>query len=552
MSLKALLLDKEREVFPLLGDIFNVTGHKLLIAINDNLYKELLSSTDVDVVILNYADVKFWFESLEKGKATLPLFLLDREEEEKRLLSLGFSELNLVRKPFNPLELLNKLSYAHKLSPIEDAHQLGLVNTIIKLSNLRESRLVEVSNGKTCRILIREGKLEGMDCNLEELRSILEGDHLLRVREFDYIEPELRFGGTLEFIKALIEGAKPISVALSEGDRIVKEFKLVEELDKGLYRISRFASLPVLLKNVYLRVYEGGDKRIAFLINAGSLDEWSQIRNLVEDVLFSVSELQAVILLTGSLSSVYNSFMMVEQKVNVQFITDYSVKRELSEAGCKSGRIRTFEDFPSYSVKIATGQMLKFIPINFSPYLGSFCLYEEDTGYLFTPEFLSSFFNEREEEPTEEIRLYHRVYMPSGDVLNRLLAKFRDLKVSRVFPRYGRPYGNFQRVLTELSGIGAGLDFPPISDRGTALELLSRVVNFVMNREEKELADRFVEELSRFATVEGGSVTDVYVDPHFTVELLLNAITLVPGIKPSTVVGILKRLEEAQVFINPF
>ena len=553
MAIKALLLDRDREVFPLLGDIFNVTGHKLLIASDDRMYKDLISSTDIDVVILNHTDIKSWFESWKKDKGTLPFFLVDREEEEERLLNMGFSELNFVRKPFNPLELLNKLSYLHKLDPFEEPHQLGLINTVVKLSNLKESRIVEVSDGKTCNILIREGVLEGMDCTLEELRDVLEGEEpLVKVKDFESIELEQRFSGALDFVKTLVEKSKPVQVVVSEGEKIVRELKPVEQIDEGLYRVSKFASVPVLLKNVYLRVYEGKDRRVAFLINAGSLDEWSGIRNLVEDVLFNVNELDAVILLSGDVSDVYNTFIMVEQKVNVQFVTDYSVKRGLSESGCKSGRIRTFEDFPSYYVTIATGHRLRFIPVNFSPSLGGFCLYEEETGYLFTPEFLSSFFNEKEEDPIDEIKLYHRVYMPSGGVLNNLVGRVSDLKVKKVFPRYGRPYENFARALTELSGMRTGLDYGPIPDRDEAIEVLSDVVSFVLNSEESEVAHKFLEELGRFATVEGGRVTEIYVDPPFTVELLLNSTMLIPGIKPSTVVGILKKLDEAGVFINPF
>jgi len=52
--------------------------------------------------------------------------------------------------------------------------------------------------------------------------------------------------------------------------------------------------------------------------------------------------------------------------------------------------------------------------------------------------------------------------------------------------------------------------------------------------------------------VEGGRVTDIYVEPPFAVELLLNALMLVPGVKPSTVIGVLRELDRSEVFINPF
>jgi len=92
-------------------------------------------------------------------------------------------------------------------------------------------------------------------------------------------------------------------VVISEGERVVREFKPVEEIDENLYRVSKFASVPVLLKNVYLRVYEGRDRRVALLINIGTIDEWSGVRNLVEDTLFNLEELDAVVLLSGNHSN---------------------------------------------------------------------------------------------------------------------------------------------------------------------------------------------------------------------------------------------------------
>ena len=554
MAIKALLLDREKEVFPLLGDIFNVTGHKLLIATNDDMFADLISSTEVDIVLINQTDIKAWYSSLEKGKVSLPFFLTEKDEEEKRLSNIGFSDLNFVRKPFNPLELLNKLSYLHKMEPEENAHQMGFLNAVLKMLQKGKKGVVEISNkDRTCRVEIGDNDLEGIDCTIDELLNLIHDEEsIVSVKEYEEIPKEQAFGGIKDFVKTLIERSKPVKVFVSEGEKIVKEVKPMEEIAEGLYRVSRFSSVPVLLKNVYLRVYEGNDKRVAMLINVGTLDEWSGVRNLVEDVLLSMNELDAIVALSGELSSIYNSFLLGEQKLNTRLIADYTVKRSLSEAGCKSSRIRTFEDFPSYSVTIATGHKLRFIPMTFSPSMGGFCLYEEDTGYLFTPEFMSSFFNESAEDPSDEVAIFHRIYMPSGGVLNGHLARISDLSITRILPRYGLPYTSVYEAIDSLLGLKCGVDFPHVSDKEKALEIMNRVLEFVMNNEEKEIYDKYIESLERFATVESGRVTDIYVEPPFVVELLLNAVMKVPGIKPSTVVKTLRILDEEGVFINPF
>ncbi|MDQ7081670.1 MAG: hypothetical protein Q9N34_00710 [Aquificota bacterium] len=117
MAIKALLLDRDREIFPLLGDIFNVTGHKLLIAASDDMFRELISSATVDVVIINQADIKSWVEVCGEDCTPLPFFIVEREEEERRLRSLGFSDLNYIRKPFNPLDLFEQAELSPQAGP---------------------------------------------------------------------------------------------------------------------------------------------------------------------------------------------------------------------------------------------------------------------------------------------------------------------------------------------------------------------------------------------------------------------------------------------------
>ena len=554
MALKALLLDREREIFPLLGDIFDVTGHKLMIATDEGMFAELVNSTNVDVVIINHADLKAWMDSWKRDRISLPFFIVEREEEEIRLRTMGFGELNFVKKPFNPLELLNKLNHLYKGTPSEHSSELGFSTVIIKLFNERGTALLELSDGNSCAVAVKEGEVVGSECSVETVRTILEGDSVeVSVKEYEDIEVEHRFMNTRDFLKVLIERARPVEV-IASGRRVAEEgVKLVDRIEEDLYRISKFSTIPIILKNAYLRIFRGRDKKVAFLINAGTLDEWSQIRNLVEEVLLDLSELDAVVLLTSDVSGIYNSFMITEQKTKLHIIGDYSVKRMLSESGLRAGRIRTFEDFPSYFVSIATGHRLRFVPVNFSPSVGGFCLYEEDTGFLYTPEFLSVFFNEQSSDSKEEAVLFHRVFMPSGEVLRRLVAEVSKLpKVNRVFPRYGLPYDNFEEVLESLRGLRCGTDFISSPDLERAIRLLNGALHTVMNREDKETADKFIEELGRFATVEGANITDLYVDPGFSSELLINSILRVAGIKPSTIVEVLKKVAEENLFLNPF
>ncbi len=551
MAIKALLYDKDREIYPLLGDIFNVTGHKLLVAPDENIFKELVASTEVDIIMINKADINSWLSVLRENRIILPFFIADTEEEEERLKRLGFSELNYIRKPFNPLELLNKLVYLEKLNPLDSAYRLGLINTVIKLFKTKADKVIELSNSQVYNIVVEKGQVSYMDCTIEELRNLVsEEDYKVKVKDkTEEIRSEVGFKHTYDFLKSFFETVKPVTVKVKE---TLPEFKFVEEVEKGIYRISKFASTKIILKNVYLRIYEGNGKKIAFLINIGTIDEWSGIKNLVEDTLLGMDKLDGVILLSGDLASIYNAFLASQELSKVQFITDNYIKRNLVDSGFKSGRIRTLGDFISYRARLATGHTLRFIPLGFSPSVGSFCLYEEDTGILFTPEFLSSFYSESEKDKDKVKAIFHRIFIPSGSVLSGLIEKIRNLNVKKVLPRYGLPYDNFSETIRLLEGLRTGTDLKPLDSESKAKNILQEVINIVATHESRDILERYIEGIAKYGVISGKFVEELFISPAFAVELAIKELLSLTSVKPSTIISALGFISAQNVYINPF
>jgi len=70
--MKFLLFDKEKRFYPIFGDILDITGHKLMVALDEKKAKDLLKAVSPDFLILRWKDRDFLGNCLKK--ATL-LFL---------------------------------------------------------------------------------------------------------------------------------------------------------------------------------------------------------------------------------------------------------------------------------------------------------------------------------------------------------------------------------------------------------------------------------------------------------------------------------------------
>jgi hypothetical protein len=50
--MKFLLFDKEKRFYPIFGDILDITGHKLMVALDEKKAKDLLKAVPLDFLIL--------------------------------------------------------------------------------------------------------------------------------------------------------------------------------------------------------------------------------------------------------------------------------------------------------------------------------------------------------------------------------------------------------------------------------------------------------------------------------------------------------------------
>lgn len=58
--MKFLLFDKEKKLYPIFGDILDITGHKLMVVFDEKKAKDLLKAVPPDFLILRWKDIDFF------------------------------------------------------------------------------------------------------------------------------------------------------------------------------------------------------------------------------------------------------------------------------------------------------------------------------------------------------------------------------------------------------------------------------------------------------------------------------------------------------------
>lgn len=65
--MKFLLFDKEKRFYPIFGDILDITGHKLMVAMDEKKAKDLTKVVSPDFLILRRKDRDLFEELLKEG-----------------------------------------------------------------------------------------------------------------------------------------------------------------------------------------------------------------------------------------------------------------------------------------------------------------------------------------------------------------------------------------------------------------------------------------------------------------------------------------------------
>jgi hypothetical protein len=398
--MKFLLFDKEKKLYPIFGDILDITGHKLMVALDEKKAKDLLKAVSADFLILRWKDRDFFEELLKEGYFVVPMFLVEDYQQAEGLKKAGFSDFNILILPFNPLEFLNKTAKLYRtLESLYDnvPSDLGMMNLFINLLSRNTSTGILLhAEGPSCEVYLKAGAVKGLSCDPENFKEIIKSDNV-SVKLLPYTEDAkliTYFKNNSEFFSMLLEEVQvqpPTAYPEVVQETVLREVH--EEVQpsapsmlsvgEGLFLINSLDPEGLLQRNMYLRIYEKGGTHVPLLFNVLPYHRFSTARDEIEKAVGRMENLRALILMDLLPEDTQSILNLLNLAPKLYVITSLPIALSLIGLGVPERRIKLVESFPDGLINLGAGDVLRFIKTPFLPEKGSFVVFEEKTKTLF-------------------------------------------------------------------------------------------------------------------------------------------------------------------------
>jgi len=541
--MKFLLFDKEKKFYPVFGDILDITGHKLMVALDKKRAKDLLKAIPPDFLILQWKDIDLFWELIKEGYFVVPIFLVEDYQQEEELKKFGFSYFNILILPFNPLEFLNKSAKLYRaLEGLYDnvPSDLGMMNVFIKLlSRNTFTGVLLNADGLSCELYLKGDAVRGLSCSPENFKEIIKSDNV-SVKFFPYTENAkliTYFKNNAEFFSMLLEEVQvqlsTICVEVSQGTVLQEVHEEVQlsapsmlSVGEGLFLINSLDPEGLLQRNMYLRIYEKGGTQVFLLFSVLPCYRLSAVRDEIEKAVGGMENLRALILMDlfpEDTQSILNLLNLIHK---LYVITSLPIALSLIDLGVPERRIKLVESFPDGLLNLGTGDVLRFIKTPFLPEKGSFVVFEEKTKTLFSSKLFSSYclpeeYSVDKTAKIERVVLYHRLNFSS--IENAIsLAQIRLLNPSVIRPVFGNPIlEGVDEVIERISKQKNILNLANLEDEVLILGLLSSMLFEMERRIPKEKYELILDELSEYVDVKARTISESFVDVKKLPELFI-------------------------------
>lgn len=527
MGLKVILYDPTGELEYLLSDIFEVTGHTLYSLKGKK--KEILNKIleiNSNLLILPVEERDLWIEALKK-KILFPFFIVGDYKIGELLLKKGFSELNLIPIPFNPLDLLNKLTIVDKYN-LSDGNlkDFGFINALLKLAFLGERNYLKIKiDTKECLV-----NSKSASCSLQELKEILEEDYDLEIHSGDFQAKEF-FESLSSLVEELLK--EKIRITTVEKEKVLEE--IIEEIEEGFLCVQKILNNGVIRRNFYILRLQGREKEVVLTVGLPELSGLSLLEKALNNLGKDLKDISAILLPICSIQEleVLKRLSLKVPKLNV--IGRRKLEELLKLYGVGNVRFKAIEDIPFLRAGLATGHLLSFVPL-----IDGLSMGIRLNDKFFTGKIFGSF---NTDDP-EVRKIFHRILYPSRELLllelRSLIPYFSDAKV---YPLFGPKVENPEKVYLELRDYQYA---PSFINLQKALNLLNFVFNNLTNEEKEKLLER----IGPYVEFVNGVAKSLYTEPNLFISELFNALTYSVS-SPERFFNILKELFNYGIYVPP-
>ncbi len=326
------------------------------------------------------------------------------------------------------------------------------------------------------------------------------------------------------------------------GEKGKKEIRMREpDLDKpveiasGTYWVGRRED-TLLERNIYLRVFTNGDKTVNLLIDPGPPEDLTPLVKKLSSLIGGIRNLNVMFLNHQDPDVSYNSGHLQKLNPNCVVLCSEDSWRLVKFYGLDSDRYKPVESFKNMKVTLTTGHKLRFIPTPYCHFRGAVMLFDEETGVLFSGDFLGGLSFKQDlyasVESWDGIATFHQIYMPSKAALKHAVNNIKEMENTpgMIAPQHGSIITGelVQDFLGRVENLEVGLDLflkdQTKKNYVAALnELLAEFSQIVDSSIIPKALSAFMSDGSfpKAITVGKSGITDIKVDAQYAVEIFL-------------------------------
>ncbi|MCK5034391.1 MAG: hypothetical protein KAS73_00740 [Candidatus Sabulitectum sp.] len=292
----------------------------------------------------------------------------------------------------------------------------------------------------------------------------------------------------------------------------------------------------LLERNIYLRIFKNGDKTINLLIDPGPPEDLTPLVKKLSSLIGGIRNLNIMFLNHQDPDVSYNSGHLQKLNPNCVVLCSEDSWRLAKFYGLDPKKYKAVESFKDMSVVLSTGHKIRFVPTPYCHFRGAVMLYDEETGVLFSGDFLGGLsFNPdlyATEDSWDGVATFHQIYMPSQAALKHAVSNIRELDKTPgiIAPQHGSILTGdlVSSFLGKVENLEVGLDlFLKDHNKKNYISALNELL-----AEFSQIVDSTIipKALSAFRadgsfpnaiTVGKNGVTDIKVDAQYAIEIFL-------------------------------
>ena len=292
----------------------------------------------------------------------------------------------------------------------------------------------------------------------------------------------------------------------------------------------------LLEQNIYLRVFSDGNKTINLLIDPGPPEDLPTLAKVLSSKIGGLKNINVMFLNHQDPDAAYNAGHLQELNPDCFVLCSEDSWRLVKSYGLNPEKYKAIEQFKDLTVEMSTGHRLRFVPSPFCHFRGAVMLYDEETGVLFTGDFLGGLSNGPDLYATEDswdgISVFHQIYMPCQKAIRNAVNSIRSLDhlPEILAPQHGSIVSGalINDFLGRVDYLEVGIDFflkehSKESYIEAMNELLSEFGKIAGPAIKSEVLNAILSDSSfpNVISLGANGIHDIKVDPNFAVGVLL-------------------------------